>query len=325
MRIDPILAQLRRDPAPQLRAQTVLEAVRNGWFMGPEAAPLLDDLDRYGAGAAFAECRALGAIFSEPALARRLIDALVRPMIAALRENPLGHVPLRHQFTPGLMILQLAGAGRAALSLICYEARPSGGELARTVCFAGGERRELCLAGAAEARVFEILHEEPGRADLDCDHRLIGPGDVLTFAGGRDTKLVDRARDRMAMLRLSRSDAEPLAAREYRIADGVLVHRASGDRAESRDEMAAAVLGAMGRADAAPVLAGIAREPGSDHFRWQALCQALALDTASGFGALGDIAASHSDALAPQAGALRASLIERHPVLASWSAPCPAS
>ena len=66
----------------------------------------------------------------------------------------------------------------------------------------------------------------------------------------------------------------------------------------------------------------IAGAAGSDHFRWQALCQALALDTATGFETLAAIAGDTADALAAPAGALRASLIERHPSLARWSRPC---
>jgi len=323
MRIDPAIAQLRRDPAPQLRAQAALERVRDRWRGQPQMAAISTELERYGGGADFADCPTLGAIFAEPELARRAIDALVVPMVRTLAAHPLGHVPLRHQFAAGLMVLQLASVGRAALSLVCYE--DMGQAAARTVCFAGGERRELCLAGAADARFFEIIRAEPQRADLDCEARRIVAGDVLLFEGPRHTKIVDRPRRRMVMFRLSRSETCPSPAREYRIADGALVHCASGDRSESRDAMAAAVLGAMRRHDAAPVLARIARDSGSDHFRWQALRETLALDTAQGFAALTDIAGDTADPLAPPAGALRASLVERHPALAAWMVPCPSS
>ena len=162
MRIDPAIAQLRRDPAPQLRAQAALERVRDRWRGQPQMAAISTELERYGGGADFADCPTLGAIFAEPELARRAIDALVVPMVRTLAAHPLGHVPLRHQFAAGLMVLQLASVGRAALSLVCYE--DMGQAAARTVCFAGGERRELCLAGAADARFFEIIRAEPQRA-----------------------------------------------------------------------------------------------------------------------------------------------------------------
>ena len=324
MRIGPVIAELRRDPAPQHRAQAALAAARDGWRTSPRVRALLEELGRYGRGAGFADCPLLARAFSEAALARKLVGSLVSAMARTLVEEPLGHAPFRHQYAQGLALLQLAEAEGAALSLVCYEARAGGdAEPAETVCFAGGERRELCLAGAADARFFAILREDLRRADLHCEARRILPGEALAFSGPRHTKIVDRPLGRMVLLRVSRGDAAPSPAREYRIADGALVHQASGDRAASRDEMAAAVLGAMQRADAAPVLATIARGGASDHLRWQALRQALALDTASGFAALTGIAADEADALAAPAGALRASLIERHPPLGARSQPCP--
>lgn len=322
MRIDPVIAELRRDPAPQRRAQAALEAVRDGWREQPQAAAILSELARYDAGAAIALCPMLDRALCDPDHARALVDALVSALGKALVEHPLAHVPLRHQYAKGLAVLQLAEAGGAALSLVCYEAR-EGYVAAETVCFAGGDRHELCLAGEAEARVFEIRRQEPHSADLYCANRRIASGDGLAFSGPRHTRIVGNPRGRMVLLRLSRPDANPAPAREYRIADGALVHRASGDRRESRDEMAAAVLGAMQRTDAAPVLAGVARAGASEHLRWQALRQALALDTAAGFAALTAIAGDPADALATPAGVLRASLVERHPALAQWSRPCP--
>ena len=225
---------------------------------------------------------------------------------------------------PGLAVLQLASAGRATLSLVCYEGQPDTRALAETVCFADGERHELCLAGAADTRLFEILREERGRADLECERRRIAAGERLMFSGSRHTRIVDAPLGRLVILRLARGAASPVPAREYRIADGTLIHCASGDRGESRDEMAAAVLGAMRRGDAVPVLAAIAGEEagGSEHLRWQALCQALALNTAAGFALLTDRALDPTDPLAEPAGALRATLIERHPELSSWSPRC---
>lgn len=323
MRIDRALAELRRDPAPQLVAQAALEAARDAWRAEPAIATLFGELDRYGAGTILGDCPRLECALTDLNEARSVVGPLIARLVAGLASHPLAHAPLRHQYAQGLAVLQLAQAGRAALSLVCYEARPRSFEPAATVCFAGGERHELCMAGAAEARFFEVLREEPGRADLECEGRCLTAGDSLAFAGARHTKIVDRLQGRLVLLRLSRTEPEPQPAREYRIADGVLVHCATGDRAESRDEMAAAVLGAMGRRDAAPGLAGIALAAGSSHLRWQMLCEALALDTAIGFAALTDIAADPADDLAPPAGALRASLVERHPQLARAAPRCP--
>lgn len=323
MRIDPVLAELRRDLAPQQRAQRRLEAIRDAWRDGP-GATILEELKRYGEGARLSDCPNLECAFSELARARELVDALCAPLLAGLARHPLGHVPLRHQYSPGLALLQLAAAGRAALSLLCYEASTAGaGRPTQTVCFTGGERSEICLAGAAEARIFEILREEPQRADIDCETIVLGAGDSLHFTGPRRAKIVDAPKGRLVVLRISRTEEQPESAREYRIANGELLHRASGDPAESRAEMAAAVLGAMGRTDALPALARLAGS-GSEHLRWQAVRQALGLDSGAGFALLSEIATDPFDPLAAPAGALRASLIERHPEFAGGGDSCPA-
>lgn len=323
MRIHPLVAGLRRDPAPQLCAQAALEDIRERWRKREETAAVLSDLARYGAGAEIADCPSLWRLLSDLSQARGLIDALVTAFARALRQHPLGHVPMRHHYGKGLAVLQLAEANGATLALYAYEVRPSACA-AQSVCFAGGDRHELCLAGAAQARVYRIAREGPDRAELSSEVRHIARGDCMESSGPRDTRILEALPGGVVLLRLSRPDAEPSPAREYRIDDGTLVHRASGDRRESRDEMAAAVLGAMRRADAAPVLAGMARAAGSEHLRWQALCHALALDTAAGFAALTGIAGDPADPVAPAARSLRATLVARHPVLSAEGARCPA-
>ena len=102
------------------------------------------------------------------------------------------------------------------------------------------------------------------------------------------------------------------------------MHRASGCRAESQREMATALLGRMGRNDAAPLLAELAMS-GSAHIRWQTLRECLSLDTGEGFAVLSRIAADPRDELAVPAGALRARLLEAHPQLSHIEeAVCPA-
>ena len=84
-----------------------------------------------------------------------------------------------------------------------------------------------------------------------------------------------------------------------------------------------ALLGRMRRAEAAPTMAAMAREAGPDGLRWQALREALALDTAEGFRALCHVARASDDPLAMPAGALRAQLVEAHPeLLALEKQPC---
>lgn len=324
MRIDPMLAALRRDPAPQLAAQAALEACVEGWRASPVAARTLAELERYGGGAELSDCPALASALEVPSVAHGLLAELIASFARAMKAHPLGHVPLRHQYSAGIAVQQLAVAGRASLALVCYETCSSRAET-RTVCFAGGERHELCLAGAAEVRIFELVGDREGGARLACTPRRIAAGEQLCFAGGRRTKIVDAPQRRLAILRLARSEERAVPAREFRIADGALVHVASGDRAESRDEMAMAVLGALGRRDAVPAIAAVGRAgDASPHLRWQAVRHALALDTAAGFSLLTALALDPFDPLATPAGALHAHLVECHLQLAAGSAPCPA-
>ena len=120
---------------------------------------------------------------------------------------------------------------------------------------------------------------------------------------------------RLVAVRLHRFASMPEPTREYRLSDGALLRQSAGHVRASRQEVMLALLGRMRRADAVPVMGAIAREPGDASLRWQALRECLALDTAEGFAALQTIAAAGDDPLSEQAAALRAQLIEAHPVL----------
>ena len=190
--------------------------------------------------------------------------------------------------------------------------------------FPDSEWDEIVLAGAADIALLEIRGERRDHAVIDSRCRTIGAGDRLSFAGAAKSRMVRRVHGRLLTLRLTRIAPRPRPTRQYDLATGRLVHRASGDRHESRDEMMMALLGRMRRKDAAPVLAALTRS-GSDHLRWQALRECVALDSAAGFAALDRIATDPTDDLAPEAGALRARLVEAHPQLARWEpVPCPA-
>lgn len=248
------------------------------------------------------------------------MDALLAGQIAALHQHPLGHVPLRHQYLQGLTVLQLASRGRASITLLAYEEAAS---LPSKVCFTGGERHETVLAGAAKIEMARLLREDAGSAQIALETRRVGPGDCLSTKGFAQTRQIAQVHGRLVLLRLARTDPVPEDSREYALADGRLLHRASGSRAESRHEMAMALLGRMGRTDAAPLLAQVAGE-GSRHVRWQALRECLALDSEIGFAAVKEIAADPVDPLAGAASALVTQLIGAHPQLANCeNNPCP--
>ena len=124
-------------------------------------------------------------------------------------------------------------------------------------------------------------------------------------------------------LRLQRRTSAVDPVREYRLSDGCLVHQAAGTPRDSRLELTAALLGRMKRRDAAPMLAAMVEEHGSESLRWQSLRECLALDVAVGFPALCKLAEREGDPLQQPAEVLRAQLLARHPELKELS-PCPA-
>lgn len=306
------LAALRRDPALQRRAQTALEQAKHSWASG-DAAMLRGDLKRYGAGSAWEPGSALARCLADAGQARDMVRALVGPIVSALSEYPLGHVPLRHQYQDGIGLLQLAETGRASMSLLVYEDSPR--PPIRSVSFSDTECREIVLAGSARGRMFAI-----GDAQTDCAQILStthqwSAGACVHYRGPDRAKIVDAVDGRLVVLRISRDAARPVPAREYRLSDGALLHRASGSRQESRQDMALALLHAMARGDAAPVMAQMALEPDLA-VRWQALRHGLALDTRAGFHALCRIADNPADPLAEQARDLKANLLAAYPQLA---------
>jgi hypothetical protein len=152
----------------------------------------------------------------------------------------------------------------------------------------------------------------------------VAPASTLAFAGYKETKIVDHIAAPLTLLRLSRQAEAPLPSLEYRIADGVLLHRAAGDCRESRIELTLALLGRMERRDAVPGMLALTRT-GSDSLRWQALRECLALDSGGGFGALAAVADDPTDPLQAPAASLLADLRARHPQLAQLERePCPA-
>ncbi len=324
MRLDTALGALRGDPASQRAAQLVVEAAKGRWRSSAVISGMAHDLADFAQGSALPECARLAAVFTNPVVAGRIVRDLVTELVPAMAAEPLGQVPFRHQYSRGMAVQQLLVSGGAAISLVLYEHHASGSD-ARSICFTDSERHEIALAGTAALQIVRRGPMQAGRADLTFEPITLAAGDMLTLCGNSETKLVTTIRQRLLVLRLARTPANPQPSLEFRVSDGTLVHRAAGDRADSRHEMMAALLGQMRRTEAAPVLAQMTRS-GSDHLRWEALRQCLALDSGAGFAALGVIARDSADPLSGTASALRAQLIEAHPQLAALEEyPCPAS
>ncbi len=313
MRIDPIVRALRSDPAPQRKAQSKLQQARASWQEAPANRAALHQLAQFGSGEALADCPALQNLFFCPFAAAEFAASLVGAVVPKLSECALGHVPFRHQYSGGMAVIQVTEAGRAALSLVLYE-RTSQSSAAQTVCFTDSERHEMALAGSARMRLLSWTANTDGNAEISCEPLHFARGQALCLTGIHTTKQVEQVDGRLVVLRLSRTPAKPAPSMEFRLSDGALVHQASGNRQDSRHEMMLALLGKMGRSDAAPAMAAMT-EDGSDHLRWQALRECLALDTGTGFAALSKLAANVGDSLAPQAAGLKDNLIRTYPAL----------
>ena len=140
-------------------------------------------------------------------------------------------------------------------------------------------------------------------------------GSAFSIAGECEALALDAIGGLLLTLRLYRRPVGDTPARQYDIASGVLVHQTSSERRDSQAELMMALLRAMGRSDAAPTLATLART-GAPPARWQALRECLALDSVTGFAALLDVAGQADDPLCAPAQRLAESLAAQHPALA---------
>ena len=315
MRIDPALAALTADPAPLFGAG---EAAR-GWSEQPAVAPLLEELADYGADRALADCPRLLRLSAggEDAVrfARRAAAATTRHLAAA----PLAAWPWRHFSNGVLHSVTLAAAGEASLSLALIDGTawnaardPEAPDLA---AFQPGSLNAVVVGGAGRGRILCNRSDDPARARIEARPLALDCGSAFAIAGEREALALDAIDGLLLTLRLYRSPIGDTPARQYDIASGALVHQAASGRADSQAELMMALLRAMGRSDAAPTLATLARS-GAPPARWQALRECLALDSATGFAALLEVAGQADDPLCAPARSLAESLAAQHPALA---------
>ena len=314
MHLHPMLGALCEDDSPQRAAQVALHAVAADWRADPAIRTLTAELAQFAQGGELDDFAMLSAVLTDHASASRFAADLVGRTCAALMHEPLGHVALRH-FTDGAVsTLMLAGAGGTTLALASID----GAGFARrtvptSVGFAPCDCWDIVLAGTAQAVLVDGPTRAPGEP-LTQTLRSLTPGNTLSRDSARQALMVTTVDGCLVWLRLQRRrDGE--ITREHALADGTLLHQAAGSARDSRLELAATLLGRMGRSDAAPLLAAMAEESGTPALRWQALRECLALDSRAGFVTLAAIARSPADPLAMPAGALRAQLLEAHPQL----------
>ncbi len=323
MHLHPMLRALRSDDAPQRQAQERLIRATARWREGPVGSALETELARFAQGGVLDDFALLSGLFSaQDDTAPRLVSELVRLLARELAVAELGYVPMCH-FTDGVVsTLLIARKGGVTLTLVMID----GAALSRrpapiSVSFAECEAWEHVLAGSGTAERIIAHSIGPQQVQIERDAIALTPGMVLSRRSGLEALQVSGIATCLVSLRLQRRAQQGALTREYRLDDGALLHQAAGSPRDSRLELTAALLGRMGRSDAAPFLAAMAREQGSTALRWHALRECLGLDTALGFETLCAVAAISDDPLAAAAGALRAQLIEQHPQLAEI-APC---
>jgi len=311
VRIDPVLAALRAQPG---RLAGECAAIESAWKSAQAHGPargLLEQLASHGKGEPIRTLPLLSRMMTAGAGAANLLA----PVIRAMRDAPLGQLRLPHFAGPVTQSLTLAIRGRSALSIAVLDAdawRHAGGDKTGRVAFQGGELDLVVMAGSGLGRIIVRRGGVPGAEPVE-----LRAGHALSLDCARQALVFDRLDGAsLVLLRLFRKPESPGTVEEIAISSGEVMHRAAGRQSQSRMEMAMALLGRMGRADAAPVMAEVARE-GEPALRWQALRECLALDAFAGFAALLDVAGDPVDALAPPARKLADELAARHRALAA--------
>ncbi|MBY8336252.1 hypothetical protein KYN89_04260 [Alteriqipengyuania sp. NZ-12B] len=313
MHVDAALREFAGDSRAQAAAQDRVLAARAEWQGRPQVARVLADCRTLRNTGDFARCGALLPLIDEDG-AQEFVARFIAAMLAAWRDQPLAQLPFRHSYAGGQGIVHIHRGGPVTLALVLVE--PDTARAPRTIAFSDCDRREVVLTGQAAA----VRYTRRDGAPPVAQEVRLAPGTVLT-ADADNSRAIAALDAPLVLLRVAREPAHPRPTLEVELETGRIVHRASPSPADGRAELAAALLGAMGRTDAAPALAGYACGEGGcgqagEGARWQALRHALALDTASGFASLCAIAERDSDPLAREATALRHRLCTTYPQLA---------
>lgn len=306
MQVDPAIASLRSERAPQPRVDAALAL----WQEQEPAAGVLADLAAYGAGAALDDLAALSAVMIAPPMAEALVRGLIAPLMEALEAEPLAQLPFGTSATPGLARIRMAQSGRAALTLSAFAPRPAAP--ARSVLFEHGDAHEIVLAGTARAALYRLTGEGIAETRIDCR-----PATRMIRKDGSSARHILAVTQPLLVLQLTREAADPGPAREHALPGGALIKTISGSKRASQQMMALAVLGALEHRPALAAMEDLACNLSAERdLRWEALRQVLGLDTAAGMALLARLAAHDGDALAGPSAKLRRDLLAAQPALA---------
>ncbi len=249
--------------------------------------------------------------------APKFVAAFVQPFIAALRAEPLGEIPFRHNTGEGFARIQLLQSGGVTLSLCVYEPM-HWNQTPETVRFVDCESHEIVISGAARGRAYRLSGRAHGFSAWNRDWQS---GDRIERKPMEHSRHVLHVEKSMLVLQLTRAAQAPRPSCEYRLNDGALVRETSGDKRASEQFMALGLLGAMGAASARAPIRDFARHAAHDRdARWEAVRQLLALDSAAGFALLNQLAEMSADVLSRPAAKLRKQLISAYPQLQAVTA-----
>ena len=292
-----------------------MEEARNEWQGTADTRQIRDELARYGAGAALADCKALTSLIGDLAKAKALVEALVSPTLDALKTHPLGEASYRFKVSQGLATLQLLEASGATLSLAAYEPLEAA-EPPASALFSDRELHEIVVSGAGSGAVHTL--DESGA--IGSRPITFGAGDCLATKARTGARHILQVERTLLLLQLTREPPRPLPVREIALDTGVELRTASGDKSASQAVMALSVLGALKDYGALDVMHATALNRDEDlDVRWEAVRQTLGLGAMRGLEALDTLARREDDALSAPALALRDRLLATKPDLrALW-------
>ncbi len=318
MFVHPDIAALRGDPAAQRRVKARMSSAHSAWLEQKQVLRVRRAIAQFGAGQAMERCGALSSLLEDADLAAAFVDPWLMETMSALRSEPLGEVPHRYRYSPGLSSIQLLQSGRASINLVAYERVPAAaGFDPQSALFQDRESYETVLAGSAAGFSQTWQSCEGQTAAVESSQAHWRKGDRIVLKGIHETRQITTVETVFVVLQLTRTPEAPEPTRELRISDGALLRRTSGNKGASERLMAVSVLGAMQHRPALAVMAKVARDLAEDDdVRWESVRQLLALDPAKGMALLRELRLRTSDPLMSPAQMLWNSLTAARPELA---------
>lgn len=309
MRIHSEIAALRSNPALQRRSQAAMNDAQEAWYKCDGVAGVREDLAAYGKGQDLVGLPALHAILSNHADSSDFIDQFCAVFMDALRKEPLGEMPMQHGSNAGFARLQLMRSGSALLSLCAY-APVEALRGPQTVQFIDCSVEEIVIAGNASGIFQKLDGGHGGTPRVTSFKRQWTVGDRMTLCPRDNARQLIEVGQTFLTLQLTRSSPHAQPSCEYRLSDGAMVQQSSGNKRASEQVMALSVLGALQHHGAIGPMEVFAQDIAHDpDARWEAVRQALAMNTERGIGLLEVLSNGAEDPLSAPASNLREQLM----------------